>query len=73
MRGRARASIVPRRHAISAFATAISRLVRSGPVIVGSWSASPNHFVEKPSHKSTCRPPLNASATTTRIGTNRKT
>ena len=38
---------------------AITRLFRKGSVIDWSASASPNHFVEKPSQMSTWRPPLN--------------
>jgi hypothetical protein len=34
---------------MTAFASAIIRLVFSGSVIVSSRSALPNHFVEKPS------------------------
>jgi hypothetical protein len=60
IRGSASASIVPSTHATTALPAAISTELRSGSVIVGSRSASPNHRVENPSQISTCRPPLNA-------------
>jgi hypothetical protein len=73
MRGSASASIVPRMQATTAFPSAMSTLRLSASVISGVRSATSNHRVEKPSQKSTSRPPLNARATTTRIGAYRKT
>ena len=59
-RGSARASIVPSTQATTALPAAIITELRSASVIASSWSASANHFVEKPSQTSTCRPPLKA-------------
>src|SRR5688500_16300321 len=68
MRETASASAVPSTHDTAAVPSPMTTLLRSGSVIDGSDSASPNHFVEQPSQLSTCRPPLKANTTTTAIG-----
>jgi hypothetical protein len=69
MRDSPRARSVPRMHATIALAVAITMLFSRACLMSSSRRAAPNHLVEKPSQRSTRRPPLNASTTTTAIGT----